>query len=174
MLFGNPDEFAIEAYHEPQGPSWMGFGRMALHLPGVTLGRLSEEHCGLHDAAERIRGVTNRIRELWLPEFAGHSDAEIFALIDKELYVDYGQTETGIESGLRRYGRFDFLTNAGEQFDDIKAFILCDPKHFVHILHGDRKGVFRSSTCSLEPFVVACRTFLKWFDAEVGAKVGAV
>ena len=36
---------------------------------------------------------------------------------------------------LERFGRFDFLTNSGEQFDDSKTFIFCRPPDRVVILY---------------------------------------
>ena len=173
MLFGDRAQFAIEAHHEPQGPSWLGFGRMALHFGHVTLGDLSEEHCSLHDAAGRIREISGRIRTTWLPEFRGHSDAEIFALIDRELYVDYGQAEANTKSAQKRYGRFEFLTNAGGQFDDVKTFIYCDPESLVHVLYEDRSGKVGSVTCSADSFESVSRAFLQWFDAETKVRAGA-
>lgn len=173
MLFGDPAQFAIEAHHEPQGPSWLGFGRMALHFGNVTLGDLSEEHCSLHDAASRIRDVISRIRTTWLPEFLGHSDAEIFAQIDKELYVDYGQTEAHIKSSQKQYELFDFLTNAGEQFDDVKTFIYCGPDSLVHVLYEDRARNVASVTCSVDRLELVSQAFLQWFDAETKVTVGA-
>ena len=38
MTFGDSKDFAIEAYHEPSGPQWGGFGRMAIDIQGVRIG----------------------------------------------------------------------------------------------------------------------------------------
>lgn len=118
MHFGDPTEFAIEAFHEPAGPDWAGFGRMCLYAEGIPLGDLSEEHCSLFQAADRFRELGNTVESLWDDSFAGLSDAQIFALLDDALYI-------GNEPRWERYGKFDFLTNTGEQFDGFKTFIVC-------------------------------------------------
>ena len=167
MIFGDPKDFAIEVFHEPLGPTWIGFGRMALHVQSVVLGDIQADHCGLADAVERLRELTVKVHERWDPSFSGHSDEEIFALIDRELYVDYGQTDVTVEDGLRRYGRFDFLTNAGEQFDDVKTFIYVEPRGTVHILYQTEPTNSRAVTCSIDSFRSASLSFLDWFDREV-------
>ena len=55
MTFGDPKDFAIEAYHEPSGPQWAGFGRMAIDIQGVRLGDIRENHCSLFHAVDRFR-----------------------------------------------------------------------------------------------------------------------
>ena len=172
MTFGDPKDFAIEAYHEPSGPAWAGFGRMALHVQGVALGDIREDHCSLNDAVERLRDLSLSLHELWDPRFVGHSDEEIFALIDRELYTDYGQTDRAIEEGLLRYGQFEFLTNAGEQFDDVKTFIYAEPQGIVHILYERERNQSRSATCSIDSFRSATLAFLQWFDDQVRFRSG--
>lgn len=169
MTFGDSKEFAIEVYHEPLGPRWNGFGRMALHVAGVTFGNLQECHCGLADAAERLRAVWQSLHEKWDASFSGHSDEDIFALIDRELYVDYGQTEAAISDGRQRYGRFDFLTNAGEQFDDVKTFIYVDQRELVHILYAHDARTPSAVVCSVGSFRSATADFLHWYSREVMA-----
>lgn len=173
MLFGNPLEFAIEAYHEPMSPAYSGFGRMALHIAGVTIGDIDEEHCGLAPAAERLLSKASHIRSLWSPIFAGHSDEEIFLLIDRELYVDYGQSQNDIEIGINHYGQFDFLTNAGEQFDDFKTFLYASPEGTAHILYQHRGGAISSALCSIGAFEATVRAFVEWFNLQCNVSFGA-
>ena len=127
MTFGEPADFAIEAYHEPSGPDWAVFGRRAIDIQSVRLGDIRENHCSLFDAADHFRDLPPIIGTFWDASFTGLSDAEIFALIDDALYI-------GTDSNWQRYGRFDFLTNTGEQFDGFKTFIVCRPDQRVHIL----------------------------------------
>src|SRR4051794_29591043 len=127
MIFRQPTDFAIEAYHEPYGPEWGGFGRMCIHIQGVQLGDVRENHCFLFHATDQFRKLHPSVEALWDESFAGLSDAEIFAAVDHALYL-------AEDSDWQRYGRFEFLTNTGEQFDDSKTFIVCRPEGRVHIL----------------------------------------
>ena len=112
MNLGQPSDFAIEAYHEPSGPQWAGFGRMAIDIHGVRLGDIRENHCSLFHAVDRFRQVFPSIESLWDESFGGLSCPEIFNLIDRARYTsDPSDCEVD-------YSPFDFLTNTGEQFDD--------------------------------------------------------
>src|SRR5687768_3918116 len=134
MIFGDPRTFAIEAYHEPMDSGLRGFGRMALHVCNTIVGDITEKHCGLGDAAERLRKILLSDGPFWDPSFASLADAEIFALIDRALYIDHGQSDAQVHEDAERYGRFDLLTNAGEQFDGYKTFIFKDAGGDVGIL----------------------------------------
>lgn len=161
MRFGDPTEFAIDAYHEPTAPEWTGFGRMCIYAEGIPLGDLGEEHCSLFHAADRFRELSGTVETLWDDSFAGLSDALIFAVIDDALYISS-------ESRWQRYGKFDFLTNTGEQFDDHKTFIVCSPDRQVHILWQSREGSFGSGVCSSATFRDVAKAFVVWFDGQVG------
>ena len=163
MTFGDPKEFAIEAYHEPYGPQWGGFGRMALDIQGVRLGDIRENHCSLFHATDRFRELYPVIETLWDESFNGLSDAEIFGLIDRARY-----TGEPAEHGPD-YQPFDFLTNAGEQFDDAKAFIVCRPDRRVYILYQLRDDTFGSASCSAQTFRSVANAYVHWFDEQVRA-----
>ena len=158
MTFGDPKDFAIEAYHEPSGPRWAGFGRMAIDIQGVRLGYIRENHCSLFDAVNRFRQVFHRIESFWDESFDGKSVAEIFALIDT--YYTGAPCEED-------YSYCDFLTNTGEQFDDAKTFIVCRPDGFVHILFQLRDGTIGSASCSVSSFCMVAEAFVCWFDEQV-------
>lgn len=161
MTFGQTTDFAIEAYHEPYGPKWGGFGRMCIDIQGVRLGDIRENHCSLFHAADQFRKLSPSIQFLWDESFAGLSDAEIFAALDRALYL-------ADESDWGRYGRFDFLTSNGEQFDDSKTFIVCRPDGRVHILyHRFRDDIFGSGSCSFQTFREVADSFVRWFDEQV-------
>ncbi len=158
MTIGAPKYFAIEAYHEPSGPQWGGFGRMAIDIQGVRLGDIREYHCSLFHAVDRFRQVYPRIESLWAESFDGLSDVEIFALIDTRY--------TG-EPCEEDYSPCDFLTNSGEQFDDAKTFIVCRPDGHVHILYQLRDGTIGSASCSASSFREVAEAFVCWFDEQV-------
>lgn len=77
MTFGDPREFAIEAYHEPSGPEWAGFGRMAIDIQGVRIGNIREAHCSLFHAVNRFRQVCSRLEELWFESFVGWFEDQV-------------------------------------------------------------------------------------------------
>jgi len=158
MTFGDPKDFAIEAYHEPSGPQWGGFGRMAIDIQEVRLGDIRENHCSLFHAVDRFRQVYPRIENLWAESFDGLTDAEIFALIDTRY--------TG-EPCEEDHSPCDFLTNTGEQFDESKTFIICRPGGHIHILYQLRDGTIGSASCSARSFREVAEAFVCWFDEQV-------
>ena len=158
MIFGNPKDFAIEVYHEPSGPQWGGFGRMAIDIQGVRLGDIRENHCSLFHAADRFREVYPQIEKFWAESFDGRSDVEIYALIDTRY--------TG-EACEENCSTFDFLTGTGEQFDDAKTFIVCRPDGRVHILYQLRDSTIGSASCSTSSFLEVAEAFVCWFDEQV-------
>jgi hypothetical protein len=161
MIFGDPKDFAIEAYHEPCGPQNGGFGRMCLHVHGVSLGDICDNHCSLFHATDRIREVAVDVESLWQDSFAGLSDAEVFACIDREIYTDEAP-----ESGPRCRA-YDFLTNTGEMFDGTKTFIIFRPPDRVHILFRLRDDTFGSASCSVPTFRRVAEAYASWFEEQV-------
>jgi hypothetical protein len=161
MRFGDPTEFAIDAFHEPAGPEWAGFGRMCIYVESVALGDLSDKHCSLFHVVERFREISTSAEALWDDSFTGLSDPQVFAVLDDALFI-------GSEPQWERYGRFDFLTNTGEQFDGFKTFIVCSPARQVHVLWQSRDGSFGSGVCSSAAFRGVAEAFVVWFDEQVG------
>lgn len=163
MVFGNPNSFAVEVHHEPSAPEWKGFGRMCLHVQGVTIGDPLEADCSLFHAVERIAEVATDLAKLWDERFTGHTGQEVFAWLDAILYS--GEIETS-EDGL---AKFDFLTNTGEQFDGFKSFIYCTPDDVVCVPFQGRDDVVRTPTCTGTELREAAAQLGKWFRAETAA-----
>jgi hypothetical protein len=161
MTFGDPMDFAIEAYHEPSGPQYAGFGRICLHVQGLVLGDIRDNHCSLFNATDRIREVATDFGSLWDESFTGLSDAEVFALIDRELYSDQGS-----EDG-QRFWVCDFLTNTGEMFDDSKTFIVFRAPDRMHILYCLRDDTLGSASCSATTFRRVADAYVNWFEEQV-------
>jgi hypothetical protein len=162
MIFGDPKEFAIEAYHEPSGPKWGGYGRFCLHIGGVAVGDIRDSHCSLFDITNRFRSVSGVITQLWAECFVGLSDAEIFRLIDHYIYID--DPPLDLETGL---GECDFLTNSAEMFNGTKTFIFCTPDGVVHLLYRLRDDTFGSGCCNVEEFKSISDAYVRWFDEQV-------
>ena len=158
MLAGDPLQFAVEIFHEPESPRWKGFGRMCIHIEGVVLGRLHERHCSLFHAVERIIAVADQLPVLWDGRFVDRSDDSIFSLLDASLY-------RGTEPNDGNLQRFDFLTNTGEQFDDCKTFIYCTPARSVHLLYQQHDQPARSGVCTSKSFTAAASQLREWWSA---------
>ena len=164
MTFGQPSEFLIEAHHEPESQRWSGFGRMAIQIGGVVLGDISEEHCSLFHAVDRFRELITYIDTLWDPTFDNLTDEGVFQTIDDACYAG----ECSGRSAL--YRKFDFLTNTGEQFDDVKTFLACTPQGRVRVWyqrHDDQKG---TATCQVSHFREAAEAFVRWFDEQLAIR----
>lgn len=161
MIFGDPNDFAIEAYHEPYGPQYAGFGRMCIHVQGVSLGDVRDNHCSLFHATDRIREVAGDFESLGDASFAALSDAEVFALIDSEIYT--GETSKSGPS----HAACDFLTGTGEMFDCAKTFIIFRPPDRVHILFQLRDDTFGSASCSVSTFRRVADAYVSWFEEQV-------
>ena len=177
MIFGQQTDFAIEAYHEPYGPQYGGYGRMCIHIQGTVIGDIRENHCSLFNAVRRFRELLNNVETLWDKRFEALSDAEIFCSLDRALYQDQGQSLEKMNADWKELGRYDFLTGIGEGFDDAKTFIICRPGGFVHILYQLHKlrgpyqhlqeDAFGSVLCRAESFRNVTETFVQWFDEQV-------
>lgn len=151
MMFGEPTEFAIEAYHEPYAQKYAGFGRMCIHLKGITIGKIRENHCSLFHAVNRFRKLQTDIEDLWDAEFSNWSDAGIRDILEKALYLDNGQSLEEMEADWKRLSRYVFLTNTGEQFDDSNTFIICRPGAGVHVLYRKhRENSQGSASCEID------------------------
>jgi hypothetical protein len=162
MLFGNPTEFAIEAYHEPSGPKWGGFGRISVYIQNACLGDIRENHCSLFHCTDQFRELIDCVETLWDASFLGRSELEIFNLIDR-----YSRSGECFECDVDCL-HFGFITNTGEMFDGLKAFILCKPGGQILILHNNlRDEKFGYGTCSAATFQQVASSYVRWFDEQV-------
>ena len=161
MIFGDPKEFAIEAYHEPSGPQWVGCGRICIYVGGNTIGDIRDNHCSLFHVTDRFRYLARSVGGLWNDSFSGLSDADIFGLIDDDLYT------VESDNGLPIFSDFDFLTNSGEMFDGTKTFIYTTPDSYVHVLCRYRDHSFSSGRCSVKYFCAIADAYVGWFDEQL-------
>jgi hypothetical protein len=109
-----------------------------------------------------FRRISGGIESLWAECFAGLSDAEVFRLIDRDIYSDDPPSDLGSD-----FGEFDFLTNSAEMFNGTKTFSFCDPAGLVHILYRFRDDTFGSGTCSVQAFRAVADAYARWFDEQV-------
>ena len=176
MLFGTIDTFAIEAHCEAElvAPSAV-WGRMRIWCQGCSIGDFEESHCALFPAYCGFKALDKCLPSLWRRDFEGLSDLELWNHLDGLLYGFHGDVE--IADGrtyeeCRRdrdeFGKFDFLTNWGEQFDyGGKSFIVCTPDGYVRILNRSlpsERGIALSSTTG--QVTESIREYLSWFEGE--------
>ena len=167
MIFGQLSDFAIEACHEPSGPEWGGFGRMCIHIHGTQIGDIRDNHCSLFHPTDRFRELRGTIESLWDESFVGKSDAEIFSILERPLYRDYGQSLEQMRADWERLGQYVFLTNTGEQFDGTNTFIICRPGGVVTIICRFRDDTLASGSCRVESFRAVAEAYVQWFEEQV-------
>jgi hypothetical protein len=167
MLFGNPTDFAIEAMTEPHlsAPSAV-WGRMRVICDKQIYGDYENPHCALYPAYCQFRWFRENVIDLWDSSFNGLSNSELHDLLDHAIYGDDNRNTQEIESDSMRYGRFNFLTNWGEQFDGYKSFIVSPMAGTLIILRRDEGGLLIVASCSTQGFVKAADEYLDWFHAE--------
>ena len=175
QLFGERDDFAIEAGIEPDGhTAGTVWGHMRVWCRGVALGNVGKRYCGLHHAYTSFGWLASHLDELWAPELAGLDDVAAWNFLDGLLYGYHGDVEVPDDRTVEQcradaaaWGRFDFLTNWGEQFDGFKAFILCPPGGPVRILSRRLpEHMGRGVLVSPAGFRVAAGGFTHWFREE--------
>jgi hypothetical protein len=167
MLLGVGDDFAIECVHEPDYPNDRGwvFGRMCVWARGVTLGDLTEPACMLNVTEGHFQDCLSLLDELHDEAVDGLPDEAAFRFLDAKIYLDDDRTNEEVLADSLRYSKFDFLTNCGESFDGIKAFLLKSGNHFrvLYRLTSGTIGGVEITRCGL---VSATLAFLEWIAAE--------
>lgn len=181
VLFGNRDDFAIEAGTEPNlMPPSAVWGHMCVWCRDVSLGDLDEPQCALYGAYCGFGSLLAPIHDephvdrLWADELVGLSDMEAWNFFDLLLYgyrddveVSDIRTLDELQRDWTMWGAFDFLTNWGESFDNVKTFIMRPPGELVRILSDQLpKEMGRAVEVSRDGFVSACEGFLKWYEEQ--------
>lgn len=175
MLFGDPNDFAIEAMVEPdlKIPSAV-WGRMCLHIGNIVLGDFTNTYCALFPAYGHFQWHAQRDDPLWLDAFNEMTPREIHDTVSHALYGDDNRTLDQMRQDSLLYGRFDFLTNWGDQFDGYSSVIVSPTPDVMMLLH--RPYVDPSSSrrlphefviahCSRAAFIKASIGFVDWFDS---------
>ena len=174
-VFGDQADFAIEAGIEPDRhtPTTV-WGHMCVWCRGVALGNLDERYCGLYHAYSKFSWLANDLDALWADELAGLDDLAAWNFLDGLLYGYHGDVEVldertleELSSDATRWGRFDFLTNWGEQFDGYKSFLLCPPGDSARVLSRRLPiAMGRGVSLSRQKVVEAAEGFARWFEVE--------
>jgi hypothetical protein len=170
MIIGNTNDFAVEIYHEPSSPKYLGFGRMCVYGQGKRIGNIEEQHCSLFHAVDRITELAATIHSISDERFTQHTDEEIFAWLDAILFSgDISDKDEVVH-------RFIFLTNTGEQFDDSKTFIVCFPKsNLIKIIYKELnqqdKNIVRSVKFNMNTFQAVSANLRQWFNSQIQKEV---
>ncbi len=167
MIFGEKSEFAIEAYHEPiSNDGTHIFGRMCCWCQGEQLGDINEPSCILGVIVGILESVIARLPQLHNSELGSLSNFEVFNFLDHKLYEDDDRTLEQVTADSKAYGKFDFLTNGGESFDNSKSFIIAESSS-VRILFYDydrKKNVF--TKFSKKSLLNGINNFIDWHSTE--------
>jgi Immunity protein 42 len=162
MIIGDTNDFAVEIYHEPSSPKYLGFGRMCIYVQCKRIGNIDEQHCSLFHAVDRITEVAETIYSISDERFTQHTEEEIFAWLDAILYSG------DIPDKGEDMHRFNFLNNTGEQFDDSKTFIVCFSQlSLVKIIYKDfEKDTIGSVSCTIGTFQAVSADLRHWFNNQ--------
>lgn len=175
MLFGKPDDFAIEATVDPEiTPPSAVWGGICVWCQGAMLGDISLGGCALYPAYCSFRQLPFYIDELWAEELAGLSDEAAMNFLDELLYgwhgdepVEDDRTLEEVRADRLQWGAFDFLTNWGVSFDGFKAFFLCPPGESARILSRQLPQPMRfRADVSRDGLLAAANGFVQWFAEQ--------
>jgi hypothetical protein len=174
-VFGDKADFAIEAGVEPDlHTDYTVWGHMCVWSRGIPLGDLEDRYCGLYHAYSEFAWLADNLVSLWSEELAGLDDVAAWNFLDGLLYgyhgdVEWADTRTLAEArrDAVRWGRFNFLTNWGEQFDGYKSFLLCPPGDSARVLSRRLPPhMGRGVSVSRQALVTAAAGFAEWFESE--------
>lgn len=174
-LFGDRTDFAIEVGVEPNlKPPSAVWGHMCIWTAGLALGAIEDRYCALYPAYRQFRSNLAQLEDLWAPEFEGLDAIATLNFLDGMLYGYHGDVELKDDRSdeqvvvdSQRWGRHNFLTHWGEQFDGYKSFIVHNPSGPIRVL--SYKLPRETGLCvevSREAFVLAVTGFVRWFQEQ--------
>jgi hypothetical protein len=175
-MFGDPSDFAIEAGVEPDlvAPSSV-WGHMRIWCGGFPLGDIEDRHCALYPSYLALRWRRDHLEELWEQELDGLDDLATWNFLDGALYGYHGDVEIVDDRSLddlrrdsQRLGKFNFLTNWGEQFDGgYKSFLVCPPGMPCRVFcRAFPPSVGLGVNVSRVAFERASKAFAEWFELQ--------
>jgi hypothetical protein len=175
-IFGDPCDFAIEVGIEPGlTPPSTVWGHSCVWCRGVPLGDIDDHHCGLFSTFAGFEWLSEHLDELWDKKLIGLNDDGVWNLLDGLLYGYHGDVEIEDERSLEQvgadathYGKFNFLTNWGEQFDGYNSFIICQPEgETVRILSRRFPAPLGLGVDVSKAIVLtASREFVHWYKEQ--------
>lgn len=168
MIFGNPLNFAVEAFAErgPNFPPSFGgniHGSMRLLIGGVSVGSIDEPSCVLRNLSEHLTELCAAAPALWHPSLSGRSPEQQFQMLDQALFLGGGDPE------LERCHETVFLTNVSEAFDPIKGFALSSSfDEILVLLRLENNGPLIHRSIPFADFQSATSAFANWVAEQEG------
>lgn len=173
-IFGDPADFAIEVGLEPEavhaGILW---GHTRLWCGGSSLGNIDKRNCALN--AYAFHNKVKHLDDHWDESLEGLDDQSMWNLIDGALYGFHGdikistsRTQQEFQRDWRRYAKFNFLNNWGEQFDGYKSFLILPPNKSLRILSRSfPKSIGLGVNISQSCFIQASNDFYNWHQSQL-------
>jgi hypothetical protein len=166
MLFGQRNDFAVEAHHEQiLNANGCVFGRVCVWAKDLALGNIEEPACILGSVQGAFEHLLLTIESLHDPSLDSLGDREAFDLLNVAIYGEDSRTAERIAIDSKRYSKFVFLTNWGEAFDGTNAFLLKAPNGF-RILYQLKNDIRGSALVSHLGLRNAAQSFVKWVSDE--------
>jgi hypothetical protein len=105
-MFGDPNDFAIEAGAEPglapPSPVW---GHACVWCRGMPLGNIDDRHCGLAGTFHGFADLAEHVDELWNEKLVGLDDHALWNFLDGLLYGYHGDVEIEDDRSLQQIGK---------------------------------------------------------------------
>jgi hypothetical protein len=148
---------------------------MRVWCGGLPLGDIDDHYCALYPSHIAFHWRGEHLDELWEPDLDGLDDLATWNFLDGALYGYHGDVEIADDRLLddmkrdsQRLGKFNFLTNWGEQFDGgYKSFLMCPPGGPCRVLCRAFSGsVGLGVNVSRAGFERASRAFGEWFELQ--------
>lgn len=117
----------------------------------------------LNVTASHLQTILKRLQQMDSVAFRGQSDALVWDIIDRALYLDDDRSAEEVVTDSACYSQYDFLTNGGESFDNSKSFIVRDGDR-VRLLFKNDNYALESMNVDVEEFSAVVRSFLAWID----------
>ncbi|MCP4338526.1 MAG: hypothetical protein GY799_06460 [Desulfobulbaceae bacterium] len=178
MIFGEKSDFAIEAMVEVglESPSFV-WGRLRVWIQGGSIGDYDDPHCGLYPSYQNFKEKITMLNSLWSDEFSNLTDIELWNILDGSMYGYHGTEEIDYDilygddiEYWKIYGKFNFITNWGEMFDQDhrgKAFVFNEPGGKLKVLTRHRlTNTIESLHCNLLSFRRAAYEYCSWFEKQ--------
>ncbi len=128
-------------------------------------GRIEEAHCGIWYSAERMEELLETLPSLWIDEFEGLADEEIFLRFDQVIYTGPLDEEVPPER-TAQFKEFDFLTNWGEHTNGFKGCIVLHPEWEVGMMVRLPDDSIICRRIDPDLFTHVAKTFVEWYWQE--------
>ncbi|RYD47164.1 MAG: hypothetical protein EOP85_06005 [Verrucomicrobiaceae bacterium] len=119
----------------------------------------------LDQSAVCFEELVEELPSLWLKEFAGLTDEEIFQRFDHLLYT--GPLDMIFDpERAEQFWRFNFLTNWGEHTDGFKGYLIYHPEGEVGMMIRLPDDSLVCRRIDPDLFVHVAKGFVDWFRQE--------